>query len=105
MKMTAIEISLGAIATIATAIATYVALIIKPLQDKIDDLKAQLEKEDRRLSDIEKSYINRVDHAEFRNEIMAAIRDIGNKIDASINGLSHRIETLVERIAKVEANA
>lgn len=103
--MTNIEVVLAAVGLISAGIAVYVGLTIQPLKDKIDEGKEDREKFDKRLSEVERSYISRAEHAEFRVEIMALVRDVGSKVENSINGLSHRIETLVERMAKVEAGS
>lgn len=101
--MTNIEVVLAVVVAMSGAATTYVALVMQPLRDKLDEGKEDRDKLDKRLSEVERSYISRAEHAEFRAEMMAAVRDIGAKIESSLNGLSHRIETLVERMAKVEA--
>ncbi len=60
---------------------------------------------DRRLAAIERDYISRVDHAEFKAELMGAVKDIGAQVSHSLDGFRGSMEKLVERINRVEHEA
>lgn len=55
------------------------------------------------LSGIERSYITRVEHAEFKAELMAAVRDVGAQVTHSLDGFRTSIEKLIDRVSAVEA--
>jgi len=51
-----------------------------------------------RLREIENTYIRRTEHAEFRAELLNAVKDVGRSIDS----LRDDIKSLVGRVAAVE---
>lgn len=55
-----------------------------------------------RLALIERTYISRSDHAEFRAELLAAVKEVGTTVAHSIDGLRADMMDLVKRVAAVE---
>jgi len=55
-----------------------------------------------RLAIIERTYISRADHAEFRAELLAAVKEVGSAVSRSIDGLHADMMDLVKRVAAVE---
>src|SRR3990167_2178198 len=44
------------------------------------------------IAEIEKTYISRAEHAEFRAEMMNTTREIGDKVSRSIDNLGQKVE-------------
>jgi len=57
-----------------------------------------------RLAKVEREYISRGDHAEFRAELLEAVKEIRSELRIGFDGMGARVEKLVERIVKVEAS-
>ena len=69
---------------------------------RLDSHSSTAKELERRVAEVERSYISRADHAEFRNELMAAVREIGSQVSKSLDGFGTRFEHLGDRIARVE---
>lgn len=55
-----------------------------------------------RLAHVEREYISRADHAAFRGELIAAMKDISSNVSHSLDGFRASMEKLVERINEAE---
>ena len=55
-----------------------------------------------RLAVVERTYISRSDHAEFRAELLAAVKEVGATVAHAIEGLREDTMELVRRVAAVE---
>jgi hypothetical protein len=122
--MTGLETGLSAIVVVGSAAVGWVGLRLKPLEDKDeanrdaiddlgedtekrfqglhDDIKDEREKFERRLADIEKTYLSRAD-------LTAAIKDMRDNMDRSVDrleavvrALGVKVDHLAERVGKVE---
>lgn len=123
--MTGLEVGLGVVTGLGTLACGWIGLRLKPLEDKDSvnekaiekvsvDLSAQLktlhddakddrEKMERRLSDIEKTYLSRAD-------LTAALKDVSDnmnrgidRVEAIVKALGVKVDHLAERVGKVEA--
>ncbi len=112
--MTPAETFFG-VATLALTVGGgYIALRLKPLEDADssaekriialhDDMKEDREKFERRIADIERSYLSRAD-------LTAAIKDIRDNFDRGVDrveqvvrALGAKVDHLADRVGKVEA--
>lgn len=112
--MTTIEVVLGALTLLLTIAGGYVALRLKPLEDADKalaeritglhgDMKDDRDKFEKRIADIERSYLTRV-------ELTAAIKEIRDNFDKGVDrveivvrALGVKVDHLAERVGKVEA--
>ncbi len=112
--MTPGEILLGFATLALTVGGGYMALRLKPLEDADkalgerltalhDDMKDDREKFEKRISDIERSYLSRA-------ELTAAIKDVRDNFDRGVDriemvvrALGNKVDHLADRVGKVEA--
>lgn len=123
--MTGLEVGLTAITAVGTVAGGYIGLKLKPLEDKDtalttsiekltqeinerfkglhDDTKDEHEKMERRIADIEKTYLSRAD-------LTAALKDVNDnmnrgidRVEAIVRALGAKVDHLAERVGKVEA--
>lgn len=113
--MSNVEIVLTVVGLLLTVAGGYVALRLKPLEDTDtslerrldslhDDIKGDREKLDKRLGEIEKTYLSRA-------ELTAAIKDLRDNFDKGIDrvesvmrALGSKVDHLADRVGKVEAS-
>lgn len=111
--MSNIEIIVVVLGFVFTITGSYMALRLKPLEDRVtiqderissfhDDVKEEREKFERRLSDVERSYLSRAD-------LTSAVRDMRestdkgiDRIEQIIRALGAKVDHLAERVVKVE---
>lgn len=67
------------------------------------DYKMSQERYDSRVSILERSYLSRAEHSEFRAEIVRALGEVGEKVSRSVENLSSKVDHFSERLVKVEA--
>lgn len=77
---------------------TSVGLTVVDLANKIHDLEAN-------SAAIEKNYLSRAEHAEYRAEMLAALKDIREAVRQSSETIRADIKEIGERVAKVEARS
>lgn len=56
-----------------------------------------------RISVLERSYLSRAEHAEFRSELMRAVSEVGDRVARSIDALGAKVDHFGERLNQVEA--
>jgi hypothetical protein len=88
----------GIITLVGAIVGGYFRLAIRNMERDIVTLEkerdAELDKIEvltERLAQVEKTYISRADHAEFKAELMAAVREVGEKLERGIDGLRRDI--------------
>ncbi len=87
--------------------------IITDAHDKLEDtlnlrlaaMKAENRDAGTALASIQRDYISRSDHQEFRSELLAAVKDIGAQVAHSLDGFRLSMEKLVDRVSEVERMA
>jgi hypothetical protein len=107
------EIVFGVVTLGLTLAGGYIALRLKPLEDADralsdrlvalhDDMKEEREKFERRLSDVERSYLTRA-------EMTAAIKEIRDdfnrgveRVEQVVYALGSKFDKLAERVGNVE---
>jgi chromosome segregation ATPase len=112
--MSNLEIALTVLSILLTLGGSYMALRLKPLEDTDeslserisglhDDLKEDRDKFERRIADIERSYLSRAD-------LTAAIKDLRDNMDKGVDrveqvirALGVKVDHLADRVGKVEA--
>ena len=55
---------------------------------------------EQRLAKVEREHITRADHAEFRSELLTAVRDVGERVGRSMDKLSNEIREDMRAIHK-----
>lgn len=112
--MTPGELGLGFFSAALTVAGGYIALRLKPLEDAdktLDarlsslhaDIKADREKFDQRLSDIERSYLSRTELASAIRDIRDGMEKGWDRIEIVVNALGAKVDHLAERVGKVES--
>lgn len=112
--MTSAEIALGSFSLILTIAGGFLALRLRPLEDadnvadkRITDMHAEMkedrEKFEKRIMDIEKTYLSRA-------ELTAAVKDLRDNFDKGVDrielvmrALGAKVDNLAERVGRVEA--
>lgn len=116
--MSNVEVVLSILGVVCTAASVYVGLVVQPLKDSIKDLredhekrldalhddgKAEREKMERRLADMERTYVS-------RESLERAMKDLGERfergvarIETSVKDMSSKVDHLAERVGKVES--
>lgn len=77
-----------------------VAALTTRLNALHDDQKALNKEFDGRLARIEREYVSRADHAEYRAELLKTMHDIGDGIKASLDGLGARFEKQADALSR-----
>lgn len=88
-------------------------LIVATAHNKLEEtlnlrlaaMKTEQKDTDRRLAQVEREYISRADHAEFRHELMSAVKEIGASVTHSLDGFRATVEKVMERQNKLEREA
>ncbi len=63
-------------------------------------IKAEHKETAVKLAHMERDYVSRADHAEFRKELMEAVKELSNLIRGSIDKLVDRINTVEQKVAE-----
>lgn len=81
----------------------------KELKDNLDvriaAMKVEIKEASLRLALVERDYISRADHAQFRSELMAAVKEIGSQVTHSLDGFRSTVDKVIERVNDVEREA
>jgi hypothetical protein len=107
--MSTAEIALAAVTTVMTFVGGFVALRLRPLEDRMQninaDFKEDRERFDRRIGDIERSYLSRADLTNAIKDMNDNMNRGVDRIDAVVRALGAKVDHLSDRIGKVEASA
>lgn len=112
--MSPLEIALGVATIAAGAVSTYVALMVRPLEKEQadmekriqglhDDVKEERERIERRLADVERSFIAR---SEMKSELtaMAAAFERGvDRLETGLKEVGVKVDGLAIRVHAVES--
>lgn len=124
--LTGPEAIVGGIGLIGGAIATYVGLRLVPIEQHLaerkearareaealdkriqglhDDAKEEREKFERRLAQIEQTYVGRIELERSMNAIAERMEKGLVRVEAGMKDLGHEVKQLAERVAKVEVS-
>jgi hypothetical protein len=116
----------------ATGLATYVGLVVRPLEKeletvekqrkidreadakqrdedkslydrRIDALHADKKELERRLGEVEKNAMTRAEMDSVRRDMAANIEKVGDRMVAAMEHLTERVDDALKRVAQVEA--
>jgi hypothetical protein len=123
--MTALEMTLGVGTLLATGASGYMAMLLQPLKDKDsahekaiesmeatfdgrlkglhDDSKFETEKLERRLADVERTYLSRTELTNALKEFRESLERSVDRMETSVRVLGDKVDHLLDRVSKVEA--
>lgn len=112
--MSTAEVILAGVTLLLTIAGGYVALRLRPLEDADkaladrmtalhDDAKEDREKFERRLVEIEKSFISRSELTAAMKEIHDCLDKSTDRVEQIVRALGVKVDHLAERVVKVEA--
>lgn len=112
--MSTVEIALTLFGLLLSVAGGYVALRLRPLEDADaaadrrisgihDDMKEDREKFDRRIIEIEKSYLSRADLTAAIKDLRDGMDKSADRIESIVRALGAKVDHLSERVGKVEA--
>lgn len=114
--MSNIEFILTFVGLLLTIAGGYVALRLRPLEDADfssdkritalhTDMKEDRDKFERRLGDVEKSFISRTELTAAIKEIHDCIDKSTDRVESIVRALGAKVDHLAERVVKVETES
>jgi chromosome segregation ATPase len=95
---------------VASIVGGYVWLVVRPLEKdnenmskRIDALHEDKKELERRINDLEKNALTRVEIESMRKEIEASVEKFCDRLLTAIDKLSTRVDHAFERVARVES--